>query len=143
MKMLVVAAGIAVGLAFGSSAEAQTKPTVTVIVKDMTSPHWQAVLAGARQAGQDLGVNVVEHESGLPYGVGRHADHDRGADEKQDAGGLIGVPAFEKVAETAAEREGRDKRERHEDVPYRADLTGHRMLLAHHRGQSVLSARDE
>jgi len=26
----------------------------------VTSPHWQAVLAGARKAGQDLGVNVVE-----------------------------------------------------------------------------------
>src|SRR5579864_4150776 len=60
MKMLVVAAGLVAGLAFGSPAVAQTKPTVPVIVKDMTSPHWQAVLAGARKAGQDLGVNVVE-----------------------------------------------------------------------------------
>jgi ribose transport system substrate-binding protein len=30
-----------------------------VIVKDTNSPYWQAVLAGARKAGQDLGVNVV------------------------------------------------------------------------------------
>ena len=60
MKKLVVAAGIVAGFAFGPSADAQTKPTVPVIVKDMTSPHWQAVLAGARKAGQDLGVNVVE-----------------------------------------------------------------------------------
>jgi ribose transport system substrate-binding protein len=59
MKKLVVAAGIVAGLAFGS-AVAQTKPTVPVIVKDMTSPYWQAVLAGARKAGQDLGVDVVE-----------------------------------------------------------------------------------
>src|ERR1700690_1946488 len=60
MKMLVVAAGLVVGLAFGSSVDAQTKPTVPVIVKDLTSPHWQTVLAGARKAGQDLGVNIVE-----------------------------------------------------------------------------------
>src|SRR5271168_3271499 len=59
MKKLVVAAGIVAGLAFGSAAVAQTKPTIPVIVKDMTSPYWQAVLAGARKAGQDLGVNVV------------------------------------------------------------------------------------
>jgi ribose transport system substrate-binding protein len=39
---------------------AQTKQTVAIIVKDTTSPYWQAVLAGARKAGQDLSVNVVE-----------------------------------------------------------------------------------
>jgi ribose transport system substrate-binding protein len=59
MKKLVVAAGIVAGIAFGVPAIAQTKPTIPVIVKDMTSPYWQAVLAGARKAGQDLGVNVV------------------------------------------------------------------------------------
>src|SRR5712671_8217618 len=59
MKKLLAAAGIVVGIAFGAAAVAQTKPTITVIVKDMTSPYWQAVLAGARKAGQDLGVNVV------------------------------------------------------------------------------------
>ncbi|MEA2830417.1 MAG: ribose transport system substrate-binding protein [Bradyrhizobium sp.] len=60
MKKLVVAAGIVAGIAFAVPAMAQTKPTIPVIVKDMTSPYWQAVLAGARKAGQDLGVNVVE-----------------------------------------------------------------------------------
>ena len=60
MKNLVVAAGIVAGIAFGVPAIAQTKPTIPVIVKDMTSPYWRAVLAGARKAGQDLGVNVVE-----------------------------------------------------------------------------------
>jgi ribose transport system substrate-binding protein len=60
MKKLVVAAAIVAGLAFAAPAIAQTKPTVPVIVKDITSPYWQAVLAGARKAGQDLGVNVVE-----------------------------------------------------------------------------------
>ena len=60
MKKLVITAGIVAGIAFGVPANAQTKPTIPVIVKDMTSPYWQAVLAGARKAGQDLGVNVVE-----------------------------------------------------------------------------------
>jgi ribose transport system substrate-binding protein len=60
MKKLVVAAAIVAALVFEAPAIAQTKPTVPVIVKDMTSPYWQAVLAGARKAGQDLGVNVVE-----------------------------------------------------------------------------------
>jgi ribose transport system substrate-binding protein len=60
MKKLVVAAGIVAGIAFGVPAIAQTKPTIFVIAKDTTSPYWQAVLAGARKAGQDLGVNVIE-----------------------------------------------------------------------------------
>lgn len=60
MKTLVVAAGIVANLAFGASAMAQTKQTVAVIVKDTTSPYWQAVLAGARQAGRDFGVSVAE-----------------------------------------------------------------------------------
>jgi ribose transport system substrate-binding protein len=38
---------------------AQTKPTISVIVKDSTSIYWQAVLAGARKAGQDLGADVT------------------------------------------------------------------------------------
>jgi ribose transport system substrate-binding protein len=59
MKKLVVAAGIVAGIAFGMASIAQTKPSIPVIVKDMTSPYWRAVLAGARKAGQDLGVNVV------------------------------------------------------------------------------------
>src|SRR5882672_3422779 len=60
MKKLVVAAGIVAGIAFGVPAIAQTTPTISVIAKDTTSPYWQAVLAGARMAGQDLGVNVIE-----------------------------------------------------------------------------------
>jgi ribose transport system substrate-binding protein len=60
MKTFVVAAGIVAGLAFGAPAMAQTKPTIPIIVKDTTSPYWQTVLAGARKAGQDLGVNIFE-----------------------------------------------------------------------------------
>jgi ribose transport system substrate-binding protein len=60
MKTLVVAAGVVAGLALGAPAMAQTKPTVAIIVKDTTLPFWQTVLAGARKASQDLGVNIVE-----------------------------------------------------------------------------------
>ena len=75
MKTLVAAAGIVAGIAFGVPAIAQTKPTIPVIVKDTTSPYWRAVLAGARKAGQDLGVNVVE----------------LGAQSESDASGQISV----------------------------------------------------
>ena len=39
---------------------ADQKPTIPIIVKDTTSNYWQIVLAGARKAGKDLGVNVPE-----------------------------------------------------------------------------------
>jgi ribose transport system substrate-binding protein len=48
------------GRAEAAPAMAHTKPTIPIIVKDMTSFYWQTVLAGARKAGQDLGVNVPE-----------------------------------------------------------------------------------
>jgi ribose transport system substrate-binding protein len=60
MKTFMVTAAIVAGVALGAPAMAQTKPVISVIVKDTTSPYWQAVLAGARKAGQELGVNVVE-----------------------------------------------------------------------------------
>jgi hypothetical protein len=43
-----------------ASPRARPKPTIPIIVKDKTSFYWQIVLAGARQAGWDLGVNVIE-----------------------------------------------------------------------------------
>jgi ribose transport system substrate-binding protein len=48
------------GQAQAAAAIAQTKPTIPVIVKDTTSRYWQTVLAGARKAGQDFGVEVAE-----------------------------------------------------------------------------------
>jgi ribose transport system substrate-binding protein len=48
------------GRAEAAPAMAHTKPTIPIIVKDTTSFYWQTVLAGARKAGQDLGVNVPE-----------------------------------------------------------------------------------
>jgi ribose transport system substrate-binding protein len=48
------------GRAEAASAMAQTMPTIAVIVKDTTSLYWQTVLAGARKAGQELGVRIAE-----------------------------------------------------------------------------------
>jgi ribose transport system substrate-binding protein len=59
MKRFIVAVSTLAAIASGATAVAQPKPTIPVIVKDMTSPYWRTVLAGARKAGQDLGVNVV------------------------------------------------------------------------------------
>ena len=59
-----------VGRAKAASAMAQTKPTIPVIVKDTTSLYWQTVIAGARKAGQDLGVNIAE--------LGAHSESDVG-----------------------------------------------------------------
>src|SRR5438105_15297376 len=70
MKKLMVGAGIIASIAFGVPAFAQTKPTIPVIVKDMTSPYWRAVLAGARKAGQDLGVRLVGLAAQSEFDVG-------------------------------------------------------------------------
>jgi ribose transport system substrate-binding protein len=48
------------GRAEAGPALAQTKPTIPIIVKDTASIYWQTVLAGARKAGEDFGVNVAE-----------------------------------------------------------------------------------
>lgn len=59
MKKTLVTAVIAALLGLGAPAFA-AEPTIPIIVKDTTSFYWQIVLAGARKAGKDLGVNVPE-----------------------------------------------------------------------------------
>jgi ribose transport system substrate-binding protein len=86
MKRFVAAAGIVAGLAFGAPAMAQTKPTISIIVKDTTSVYWQTVLAGARKAGQDLGVDVTE----------------LGAQSESDVAGQIGILAKAAASNPAA-----------------------------------------
>ena len=66
-----------IGSAQAATAMAQAKATIPIIVKDKTSFYWQVVLAGARKAGHDLGVNVVE----------------LGADSETDSKGQIGILA--------------------------------------------------
>lgn len=53
------AAALMIGALPVSVASAQDV-TIPIIVKDTTSFYWQIVLAGARKAGKDLGVNVPE-----------------------------------------------------------------------------------
>ena len=60
MKKLLVAAAISSISALSAPAYAADAPTIPIIVKDTTSFYWQIVLAGARKAGKDLGVNVPE-----------------------------------------------------------------------------------
>jgi ribose transport system substrate-binding protein len=69
---------------FGQSSASQAasgvtpaKPTIPIIVGDKTSVYWQTVLAGARRAGQDLGVNVIE----------------LGTESESDINGQIGILA--------------------------------------------------
>lgn len=53
-------AGAAVLATMAPGASFAQDVTIPIIVKDTTSFYWQIVLAGARAAGKDLGVNVPE-----------------------------------------------------------------------------------
>lgn len=55
--MALAAASMLVGVMQSAPASA-ADVTIPIIVKDTTSFYWQIVLAGARKAGKDLGVNV-------------------------------------------------------------------------------------
>jgi ribose transport system substrate-binding protein len=58
VKKLIAATVLAAFAALAIPARAQPQPVIPIIVKDTTSFYWQIVLAGARKAGQDLGVKV-------------------------------------------------------------------------------------
>ncbi len=58
-KSWLLAGLMAASFGFAQPSAAQ-QPTIPIIVKDTTSFYWQIVLAGARKAGQDLGVKVPE-----------------------------------------------------------------------------------
>src|SRR5271163_1667571 len=60
MKKLLLATSVAVAVALAAPTSYAAEPTIPIIVKDTTSNYWQIVLAGARKAGKDLGVNVPE-----------------------------------------------------------------------------------
>jgi ribose transport system substrate-binding protein len=60
MNRFVVAAALVSAAALGAPASAAEAPTIPLIVRDTTALHWQIVMAGARKAGKDLGVNVPE-----------------------------------------------------------------------------------
>ena len=60
MKTMLIVSAVAMAAALSAPSHAADQPTIPVIVKDTTSGYWQIVLAGARQAGKDLGVKVPE-----------------------------------------------------------------------------------
>lgn len=60
MKSSWLFAGLFAASAALAQPAAAQQPTIPIIVKDTTSFYWQIVLAGARKAGQDLGVKVPE-----------------------------------------------------------------------------------
>jgi ribose transport system substrate-binding protein len=59
-KLLFASAIVSIAALTAPSYAAAAEPTIPIIVKDTTSFYWQIVLAGARQAGKDLGVKVPE-----------------------------------------------------------------------------------
>jgi len=60
-RLLIAGIAIAAGsFAIGPAPASAQTPTIPIIVKDTTSFYWQIVLAGARQAGKDLNVQVPE-----------------------------------------------------------------------------------
>ncbi|MFZ1426758.1 MAG: ABC transporter substrate-binding protein [Geminicoccaceae bacterium] len=75
MKKLLLATMLTAAAVLGSPAVHAQQPTIPIIVKDTTSFYWQIVLAGARKAGKDLGVNVPE----------------LGAQSESDINGQIGI----------------------------------------------------
>jgi len=68
-----------------SRARAAQGQTIPVIVKDPTRPYWQAVLAGARKAGEDLGAQILA--------LGGHAEVDADGEIAALGNALAAKPA--------------------------------------------------
>jgi len=60
IRKLCVVGGTVVAVGLAEPSFAARMPSIPIIVKDTTSYYWQVVLAGARKAGKDLGVDVPE-----------------------------------------------------------------------------------
>ena len=73
--------------------------TIPIIVKDTTSFYWQIVLAGARKAGTDLGVNVPE--------LGAQAETDVNGQVSILENAVAGNPAAVVIAPTEAKALGK------------------------------------
>src|ERR1700721_1329393 len=88
-------------------------------------------------------AQIVEYVFRLPYRINGDDRHDRCAHEKKNADSLICALVFEQATECSPGEQSGNGRNRQEDVPRRADLTGDGMLSADHCSQSVLSACDK
>ena len=58
-----------VGRSEAAPAMTQTRPTISIIVKDTKVLYWGTVLAGARKASQDLGVNISELDAASEFDI--------------------------------------------------------------------------
>lgn len=83
--------------------------TIPIIVKDTTSFYWQIVLAGARQAGKDLGVNVPE--------LGAQAETDVNGQISILENAVAGKPAAVVIAPTESKALGKPIDEAAKSVP--------------------------
>ncbi|MCO6048388.1 ABC transporter substrate-binding protein [Mesorhizobium sp. RP14(2022)] len=95
---LLAAASIAAGTLGVGPALAQ-QPTIPIIVKDTTSFYWQIVMAGARAAGKELGVNVPE--------LGAQAETDVNGQISILENAVAGNPAAIVIAATEAKALGK------------------------------------
>lgn len=99
MKKLLAATVLSsLFIAAAPVAFAADAPTIPIIVKDTTSSYWQVVLAGARKAGKDLGVNVPE--------LGAQAETDVNGQISILENAVAGNPAAIVIAPTQAEALG-------------------------------------
>ena len=83
--------------------------TIPIIVKDTTSFYWQIVLAGARAAGKDLGVNVPE--------LGAQAETDVNGQVSILENAVAGSPAAVVIAPTEFKALGKPVDEAAKSVP--------------------------
>lgn len=95
---LLAAASIAAG-ALGVGPALAQQPTIPIIVKDTTSFYWQIVMAGARAAGKELGVNVPE--------LGAQAETDVNGQISILENAVAGNPAAIVIAATEAKALGK------------------------------------
>lgn len=94
----LAAASMLAGVMHSAPASA-ADATIPIIVKDTTSFYWQIVLAGARKAGKDLGVNVPE--------LGAQAETDVNGQISILENAVAGNPAAVVIAPTEAKALGK------------------------------------
>jgi ribose transport system substrate-binding protein len=109
VKIWLIASAAAMAAALSGPSYAADKPTVPVIVKDTTSPYWQIVFAGARQAGKDLGVNVPE--------LGAQSESDISGEISILENAVAGKPAAVVIAPTEFKALGKPIDEAAKKVP--------------------------
>jgi ribose transport system substrate-binding protein len=108
-KLLIASAMISVAALAAPSYAAAAEPTIPIIVKDTTSPYWQIVLAGARKAGKDLGVNVPE--------LGAQSESDINGEISILENAVAGKPAAVVIAPTEFKALGKPIDEAAKKVP--------------------------